>query len=461
MKNERVRTLKKANEKTGPVVYWMSRDQRAHDNWALLFAQETALKQKTSLGIAFCLVPQFLGATIRQYGFMMQGLQELEKNLEAWNIPFFLLTGSPEEEIAKFVSQHEVSALITDFDPLRLKRVWKKCVLNRIDIPVYEVDTHNVVPCWKASPKQEYAAYTFRPKVKRQLSEFLDDFPNLKKHPFLWREKVEQTDWMRVKKSLKIDKNVLEVDWIKPGEKAARINLDQFLECKLSKYDANRNDPNVDGQSNLSPYLHFGQISAQRVVLDIQKRSTNSSEQKVFLEELIVRRELSDNFCFYNEDYDKMTGFPDWAKKTFDEHRHDRREYIYSLDQFEKGQTHDDLWNAAQMEMVKSGKMHGYLRMYWAKKILEWTETPQEALRIAFFLNDKYELDGRDPNGYVGIAWSIGGLHDRAWFQRPVFGKIRYMSYKGAQSKFDVKSYIEKVHSLGSGELSKVDLYIS
>jgi len=448
MKNERIRISKQGEEKSGPIIYWMSRDQRTHDNWALLFAQEMAIKQKESLGVAFCLVPQFLGATIRQYGFMLQGLQETEKNLEAKNIPFFLLTGSPEEGIAKFVSQHEISALITDFDPLRLKRAWKKGVLNRIDIPVYEVDTHNIVPCWIASPKQEFAAYTFRPKVKRQLSEFLDEFPNLKKHPFSWKEKVEQTDWSRVKKGLKIDRKVLEVDWIKPGEKAARLMLNQFIEHNLSKYDVKRNDPNIDGQSNLSPYLHFGQISAQRVVLEIQKKSISASEQEAFLEELIVRRELADNFCFYNEHYDNFTGFPDWAKKTLNEHRHDRREYIYSLDQFEKGQTHDDLWNAAQKEMVKSGKMHGYLRMYWAKKILEWTETPEEALRIAIFLNDKYELDGRDPNGYVGIAWSIGGVHDRAWFPRPIFGKIRYMSYKGAQSKFDVKAYIKKVNSL-------------
>ncbi|MFB0565872.1 MAG: deoxyribodipyrimidine photo-lyase [Candidatus Aminicenantaceae bacterium] len=448
MKNERVRILKKGEEKSGPIIYWMSRDQRADDNWALFFAQEMALKQKASLGVIFCLVPQFLGATIRQYGFMLLGLQETEKNLKTKNIPFFLLSGSPEEEMAKFGSQHEVSTLVTDFDPLRLKRVWKKGVLNRIDIPVYEVDTHNTVPCWIASPKQEFAAYTFRPKVRRQLTEFLDEFPNLKKHPFSWNEKVEQTDWSRVKKSLKVDRKVLEVDWIKPGERAARLMLNHFIEHKLSKYDVNRNDPNIDGQSNLSPYLHFGQISAQRVALEIQKKSRSSSEQKAFLEELIVRRELADNFCFYNEHYDNFTGFPDWAKKTLNEHRHDRREYIYSLEQFETGQTHDDLWNAAQKEMVKSGKMHGYLRMYWAKKILEWTETPEEALRIAVFLNDKYELDGRDPNGYAGIAWSIGGVHDRAWFQRPVFGKIRYMSYKGAQSKFDVKAYIKKVSSL-------------
>ncbi len=161
-----------------------------------------------------------------------------------------------------------------------------------------------------------------------------------------------------------------------------------------------------------------------------------------------MRRELADNFCFYNEHYDNFKGFPDWAKKTLNEHRHDRREYLYSLEQLETAQTHDDLWNAAQKEMMKTGKMHGYMRMYWAKKILEWTETPEEALKIAICLNDKYELDGRDPNGYVGVAWSIGGVHDRAWFPRPIFGKVRYMSYRGAQSKFDVKAYIKKVSSL-------------
>jgi deoxyribodipyrimidine photo-lyase len=448
MKNERVRILKKAKEKPGPIVYWMSRDQRAHDNWALFFAQELAFKQRTPLAVVFCLVPQFLGATIRQYGFMLQGLQETEKKLSAKNIAFFLILGSPELEIPKFAAQNEISALITDFDPLRLKKAWKKSVLDRIDIPVYEVDAHNIIPCWIASPKQEFAAYTFRPKVKRQLSEFMDDFPNLKKHPFSWKEKAEETDWGRAKKNLKVDRKVLEVEWIKPGEKAAKQMLKHFIQHKLSDYDAKRNDPNQDGQSNLSPYLHFGQISAQRVALEIKKNSTTTSKQQAFLEELIVRRELADNFCFYNEHYDDFKGFPDWAKKTLNEHRHDRREYIYSLYQLETGQTHDDLWNAAQKEMVKSGKMHGYLRMYWAKKILEWTETPEEALKIAIYLNDKYELDGRDPNGFVGIAWSIGGVHDRAWFPRPVFGKIRYMSYRGALSKFDVKTYINKINSL-------------
>jgi len=448
MKEKRVRILNKGSEGSGPVVYWMSRDQRAADNWALLFSQELAIQRKSPLIVVFCLVPQFLGATIRQYSFMLKGLQETDKNLKEKNIPFFLLTGSPEEEILKFRAQHKTGVLVTDFDPLRLKRAWKKAVLSKIPIPAYEVDAHNIIPCWIASPKQEFAAYTFRPKVKRQLAEFLDDFPSLRKHPFSWERRVKDTDWTAIRKSLEVDRAVWEVEWIKPGEKAALQALHHFVEHKLSNYDRKRNDPSQDGQSHLSPYLHFGQISAQRVAIETKRATSSVKDRAAFLEELIVRRELSDNYCFYNPHYESFQSFPDWTKKTLDEHRGDKREYLYSLEQFETAQTHDELWNTAQLEMVKTGKMHGYMRMYWAKKILEWTKTPEEAQKIAIHLNDKYELDGRDPNGYVGIAWSIGGVHDRAWFPRPIFGKIRYMSFRGAQSKFDVKAYISKVNNL-------------
>jgi deoxyribodipyrimidine photo-lyase len=448
MNEKRVRILNKKSERPGPVVYWMSRDQRAADNWALLFSQELAIQRESPLIVVFCLVPQFLEATIRQYSFMLKGLQETEKNLKVKNIPFVLLTGAPGEEILKFSTQHKIGILVTDFDPLRLKRAWKKTVLNKIPIPVYEVDAHNIISCWVASLKQEFAAYTFRPKVKRQLAEFLDDFPSLRKHPFSWESRVKDTDWTAIKKSLEIDRAVGEVEWIKPGEKAALQALHHFVEHKLSKYDRKKNDPSQDGQSHLSPYLHLGQISAQRVAIETKRAKSSVKNRAAFLEELIVRRELSDNYCFYNPRYDSFKGFPDWAKKTLDEHREDRREYLYSLEQFETARIHDELWNAAQLEMVKTGKMHGYLRMYWAKKILEWTKTPEEAQKIAIHLNDKYELDGRDPNGYVGIAWSIGGVHDRAWFSRPIFGKIRYMSARGAQSKFDVNAYISRVSHL-------------
>jgi deoxyribodipyrimidine photo-lyase len=237
-----------------------------------------------------------------------------------------------------------------------------------------------------------------------------------------------------------MDVSINVIEW---GEKEAYSLFSHFLAEKLSRYAEYRNDPTEDGLSNMSPYLHFGQISSQKMALDTYRNASDLKSSDSFLEELIVRRELSDNFCFYTEHYDSFDSFPDWARKTLNLHRHDRRDYIYSLEEFESAGTHDDLWNAAQREMAERGKMHGYMRMYWAKKILEWTDSPEEALEIAIYLNDKYELDGRDTNGYTGIAWAIGGLHDRAWGERDVFGKIRYMSYKGCKSKFNVKAYVD------------------
>jgi len=446
MNPRRFRTLKEAPTRQGPVLLWMSRDQRVNDNWALLYAQELAKERKVPLAVVFCLVPDFLGATMRQYGFMLKGLHEVEENLAKKHIPFFLLTGPPEDEIPKFIEQNKAGTLVKDFDPLRFKCQWTGGVAKKIGIPLYEVDAHNIVPCWAASPKQEFAAYTIRPKIKRMLPEFLEEFPKLNKHPVSWQGKIPETDWPGIQKTLKVV-SIPEVDWIKPGEKQALRILKIFLEKKLPSYTMKRNDPAVDGQSNLSPYLHFGQIAAQRVALEVENASVDKASRDAFLEELIIRRELSDNFCFYNTQYDKFEGFPEWARKTLNAHRKDRRVYSYTLRQFEYAKTHDELWNAAQTEMVKRGKMHGYMRMYWAKKILEWTASPEKAIEIAIYLNDRYELDGRDPNGYTGIGWSIGGVHDRAWNERPIFGKIRYMSYNGCKSKFDVKKYIQDMNS--------------
>ena len=445
MNEKRIRRLNEIDTRgRGPVVYWMSRDQRAGDNWALLHAQELAAENKKPLVVLFCLVPEFLGAAIRQYRFMIEGLKKVEQELLKKNIPFYLLQGKPGEQVSKFVRESKASLLVTDFDPLRIKKKWKEEVKRKIEVPFVEVDAHNIVPCWAVSPKQEFAAYTIRNKIKRLLPEFLTDFPRLKSQNSAIR--VPNNDWQRIEQNLKVDLSVPHLKWIKPGEKEARKALKRFIAQKLSRYPGERNDPNKDAVSDLSPYLHFGQIAAQRVALEVRRTGIKARDD--FLEELIIRRELADNYCFYNQNYDSFRGFPDWARKTLDEHRPDEREYLYSPKQFESAQTHDDLWNAAQLEMVKRGKMHGYLRMYWAKKILEWTRNPEEAQKIALYLNDKYELDGRDPNGYVGVAWSIGGVHDRAWPSRPVFGKIRYMSYNGCRSKFNVPAYIDKIRNL-------------
>jgi len=444
MNLERIRLLQSGVETNGPVLYWMSRDQRVHDNWAMIHAQRLALEKKKPLVVVFNLVSDFLEATIRQYGFMLKGLQEVDSELSKYNIPFYLLKGDPQKEIPKFIDENNASVLVSDFDPLRIKRIWKKEVAKKIEIPFYEVDAHNIVPCLFVSNKLEFAAYTIRPKIHKLLPEFLDDFPSVKKMQRANSQAAEKIDWARVINSLKINREVKEVDWIKSGESAASKSLKNFLENRLERYAEDRNDPNKNALSNLSPYLHLGQISAQRVALTVQQFYQKDPSAEAFLEELIVRRELSDNFCYFNPKYDLFEGFHNWAKETLNEHRKDKREFVYSLEEFEEAKTHEDLWNAAQKELLATGKMHGYMRMYWAKKILEWSKSPEEALRIAIYLNDKYELDGRDPNGYVGCAWSIGGVHDRAWTERPVYGKIRYMNRNGATRKFNVNSYISK-----------------
>jgi deoxyribodipyrimidine photo-lyase len=444
----RVTALNEGGRRSGPVIYWMSRDMRVNDNWALLFAQERALEQKVPLAVVFCLVPEFLGACLRQYEFLLEGLQEVEGSLERLDIPFFLLEGPPGEQIVRFVRDRHVAVLVTDFDPLRVKKEWKERVGAAISIPFYEVDGHNIVPCRLVSPKQEFSARTIRPKLSRLLPEFLEPFPQVTQHPFPWKEGLVKADWARAGASLSVDTSVPPVGWLKPGERAGRRALHAFLKGPLSGYGEGRNDPVARGQSDLSPYLHFGHLSAQGVALEVAAGKAPMESKEVFLEQLIVRRELADNFCFYNGDYDRFEGFPRWARETLLAHSLDPRYVQYGLKEFEEGATGDELWNAAQTEMVKRGKMHGYLRMYWAKKILEWTGSPEEALSVAIYLNDKYELDGRDPNGYTGIAWSIGGLHDRPWGERTIFGKIRFMSYSGMKRKMDVARYVDYVRSL-------------
>ena len=443
---KRIRKLKDGNPGKGPVVYWMSRDQRVNDNWALSFAVEKAQDADEPLIVVFTLVGGFQGAALRQYDFMLKGLNKTESHLSRLNIPFVMLLGDPGSTLPPFINTHRVSLLVTDFDPLRIKRRWKKEVCDLVSIPVYEVDAHNLVPCWIASDKEEYAASTFRPKIRKLLHEFLDEFPPLV--PFARDHQTRKNNWEVILSSLSLDQSVKPVSWMTPGETAAMTILERFLMTRLANYAQDKNDPALNATSALSPYLHFGHLSAQRAALEILKNFPRSPGNDAFLEELIVRRELADNFCYYNPQYDSLNGIKAWAWKSLDEHRHDKREYLYTADQFESATTHEPLWNAAQHEMMKTGRMHGYMRMYWAKKILEWSRSPEEAIKTALYLNDKYQLDGRDPNGYTGCMWSIGGVHDRAWAERRVFGKIRYMNRAGCERKFDVRKYIEAVDQI-------------
>lgn len=430
------------------VLYWMLRDHRVQDNWALIHAQRLALKENLPLHVCFCLdVPKSELSTLRHYSFMLKGLEEIAKECKSLDIQFHLLHGSAANVLPGFVSDRSLGAVVTDFSPLREPLQWLEGVKKALpkDIPLIQVDAHNIVPCWVASPKLEYAARTIRGKITKLLPEFLTDFPLVEKHPHTATRTAKPVDWDKTLASLPVDRTVAVPEWAKPGTKGGMAMLESFIDVRLKLFDTKRNDPNIAALSQLSPWIRFGHLSAQRVACQVQ-RSAKSSGVSVssFIEELVVRRELTDNFCFYNEKYDRVEGAYEWAQKTLKDHAKDKRPYLYTREQLEKAKTHDKLWNAAQYQMVAEGKMHGFLRMYWAKKILEWTTSPAEALSIALYLNDRYELDGQDPNGFVGCMWSICGIHDQGWAERPIFGKIRYMNYKGCLRKFDVARFEKK-----------------
>ena len=440
---DRMRHLRAGIFQGKSVLYWMVRDKRVNDNWALIEAQKIALDNNVPLEVCFNINNGYSEANLRQYKFLFEGLREVQKTLDELQINFHLLYGQTHLKLAEFIEKNKVGYVVTDFSPLKVYKNRLKKVLGKTAIPFSQVDAHNIIPAWITSDKKEFAAYTIRPKIKKLLPDYLTDIPKIKKHPIKSDNVVEEIFWEKILKLMNLDEIVDSVDWIKPGEKNAKKHLSK-LKSHLIDYSHQRNDPNLNKLSNMSPYFHFGQISPQRVALEIRNSKLPLEDKDTFLEEMIVRRELADNFCFYEENYDFFDGYHNWAQKSLNEHRNDEREFIYSPGRFEQAETHDELWNAAQNEMRIMGKMHGFMRMYWAKKILEWSPSPEIAQQTAIELNDKYQIDGRDPNGYTGIAWSIGGIHDRAWFERPVYGKVRYMNFNGCKRKFNVKSYIEK-----------------
>lgn len=442
---QRIRILNEFSLKQGPVLYWMHRDKRLQDNWALLFAQEIAVKLKSPLIIFISLPLEDQFNTKRHSAFINKGILQLQKKASELKIPVILVEGNPVTELHQLSSQHSAACIVTDMSPLKNFRESVNRLKKDLSLPLVQVDAHNIVPVWTASEKQDYAARTFRPKIQKRLREFLTDFPVLSEHPYPF-----QSDFNKIPplSDDQADQSVSEVSWLIPGETAALKVLNRFISQNLHRYAGERNDPSKRVLSNLSPYLHFGQISAQRVALEIDTIPDFDDDREVFLEELIVRRELSDNYCWYNPDYDNFRGLPAWARESLDLHWADNRDYLYSQDVFESAETHDPIWNAAQSELKITGKLHGYLRMYWAKKILEWSTSPEVAQQIAIFLNDRYALDGSDPNGFTGIAWSIGGLHDRPWFERPVYGKVRYMNANGLRRKFDVPAYLNLIAAL-------------
>ena len=437
--NERIVCLKHSGKKGRNILYWMSREQRVEYNFGLLAAFHYAQKNLLPLTVAFCVAPEFLGASPEAFAFMGEGLKEVEAALKAKNIPFRLLYGHPPARIAEFAATLEAEAIFVDLDPLRLKQAWQKELFRNCDASIYEVDSRNIVPARIASGRREFAAYTIRPKIHRLLPDFLSAPPVLEVQE--GSAKFYENDYSYFET---LPKNSF---WT-GGRSRALARLREFIDKKLEGYAAFRNDPANEYQSELSPYLHFGQISSLEIVLAIKAAKASEESKAAYLEELIVRRELAENFCLYCKDYDNENCLEPWAKANMEITDREPREHIYSFEDFASARTHDELWNAAQIELKTRGKIHGYVRMYWAKKILEWTPSTKDAFKVAVSLNDRYALDGRDPNGYAGIAWSIGGVHDRAWPARKIFGKVRYMSYSGCKAKFNVNGYILKVMSL-------------
>ncbi len=437
----RGRELKSGQRGKGPVIYWMDRDQRLEDNWALLYAQQEALIRAVPLIILFFIEENKFVQPSIQTIFQLQGLAQLIDSAQDRNIDFAILQGSATELMPHIIKELDAHLLVCDFSPLREKRKMMYMLVNTVKVPCIEVDAHNIVPAWIISEKKEYAAYTLRPKIHRVLDDYLTDFPLVRRQPELQVESSHQPLDGEITNDLHPYLQMNCAGFI-PGQTEAEKRMLDFIANGLAHYDERRNNPNLAGQSDLSAFLHFGQLSPQRLAFEVSRSKARQAGKDTFLEELIVRRELADNFCLYEKHYDKFAGFHAWARQSLDDHRGDPREYTYNLSQLENGETHEELWNACQSDLVSGHKLHGFLRMYWAKKILEWTASPEEALEYAIFLNDTYSIDGTDPNGYTGIAWSVGGIHDRAWPERPVYGKIRYMNERGCRRKFDVDAYI-------------------
>ncbi len=434
------------NTQGDAVIYVMSRDQRVRDNFALLAAQKYALDRKLPLMTLFNVYSSVPNRSAAQYAFMFSGLEEVEQDLAAKQIAFLVKVGDAKNNILQVARTHHAAAVFFDFSPLRGLTALHEKVARSVGIPCFVTDTHNIIPVWVASDHQEWAAHTFRRKVHKLLPQFLAEPAPVTRHPYTLQQQLTN-DWTQIRAAATAPALEDYRPIVKTGEKEAGKNLRHFLKTKLGRYAQQRNDPNSDSLSNVSAHIHFGQLSSLRVALDAQKMLAQHKDQGVregvqsYMEEVTVRKELSDNFCYYNRTYDSFEGIPEWGQKTLTKHRTDHREHLYTLEQLEAAQTADAAWNAAQIQMLRTGKMHGYMRMYWAKKILEWTEDPESAIAYTIYLNDKYFLDGYDPMGYTNILWSIGGLHDRPWRQREVYGTVRYMAMSGLRRKFDLDTY--------------------
>lgn len=472
------------------VLYKMSREHRVENNWSLIYAQKLAVENDVKLFVVYTHFDKKWECVSRTVDFILENLEQVQKDLFKKNISFEYVENNTKNKtsdfLKKYCNENNIGLIVTDMAPQLEYNAWQQDFLednkNENKIEIHIVDARNVIPVWVTSEKEEFAARTIRSKIYKKIAGYVDGsenkFSKIKTHTQNENKYVksifDNTNWKKIRENFLCveSDSIFEGLSLIASESEAKKRLDIFLKDKLENYDTDRNVATLRGQSDLSPYINFGIISKQYIlehilekynlkiedVLDPTKNGSGEAEQinstglsdeliksiRAFVEELVVRGELADNYVYYNKNYMTFEGLANWAKLALEKGRNDTREYIYTRKEFEIASTHDTLWNAAQNEMVRSGKMHGYMRMYWAKKILEWTNNPEEAIEIALYLNDKYSIDGWSSGGNIGVLWSVGGLHDRAWFARPVFSTIRYMAVSGCEKKFNVKEYKEK-----------------
>ena len=426
------------------VVYWMQRSQRGVDNPALDVAIEAANALGKPCVAFFAPVPFYPNANLRHYRFLAEGIPDIAEALAKRGVAF-ALRRYPDHSLLKFCEEVRAALVVGDENPMREPERWRQVAAKKLRVPFWTVDSDVIVPS-RVIEKEQYAAFIIRKKLEAQLDRFLVKPKNLGAK-VAWPMRVPVSSPLPgfdISEGWNLDRSVAPVSTFKGGTSHALKLLRDFVKKKLPHYAECRNHPEFDGTSRLSPYLHFGHISPLTIALAVKNADAPQAAKDSYLNELLVWRELAINFVTYNPNYDNFESGESWAHRSLAAHANDPRPVLYSEQQLENAETYDALWNAAQRQMVNSGWMHNYARMYWGKKILEWSRTPAEAYRIAVALNDKYELDGRDPNGYAGIAWSIVGKFDRPWFDRPIFGTIRYMSGQSTGKKFDSKKYIEQ-----------------
>ena len=431
-------------------------NRRVDSNHALSYAVELANEWRLPVLFYEGLDCAYPHANDRLHTFILEGVPDTAEKLRDLGIghAFCLRRKHSGSNNALYQLARDAAAVVTDEYPVFIARAHNASVPSKLDIPYYVVDSSCIVPMTRLE-KREYAAYTIRPKIRKLLSKYLSPVPAITvRCRFSGRlpsfhTKVAPGHIANLAASCEIDHNVRPSQSFRGGSRQASRRLDHFLHRNLSRYANQKNEPTAHATSDLSPYLHFGQISSLQVALAVQE---SAKRQKLivdeFLEELIVRRELAFNFVRFTDRPDSLDVLPDWARKTLAKHENDDRQYVYTRSQLEQGDTHDPLWNAAQKELLLRGKIHGYYRMYWGKKIIEWSRWHRDALSTMIEFHDRYALDGRDPNTYANILWCFG-LHDRPFGERPVFGQVRYMSYDGMKRKTDVDAYIREIEGIG------------